>query len=49
MRFALLMASLLPISAHAAGGWYPGMPDRFWEAMGFFVFLALVIAILRKK
>ena len=49
MRFALHIALLLPASAIAAGGSYPGMPDRFWETMGFFVFLALVIALFRKK
>lgn len=46
MRTSLI--AWLPATAFAAGGSYPGMPDRFWDAIGLIAFIGLVVYLFRK-
>ena len=48
MKNLLPAFMLLPLYAHAGGGLRPGTPDRFFEVIGFIIFMAVIISIFRK-
>jgi len=48
MKHLLRAIMLLPLYADAGGGLRPGTPDRFFEVIGFIIFMAVLISLFRK-